>query len=87
MGATLFPDPISGYELFRRSRTEGNRVMPLTELAVPVPTLNELPTAFEILPLWARQLLQFTLQNTLELFSQRIFQTVSDPTTRLDNSE
>ena len=86
MGAALFADPIAGYELFRRTRRAGNRVMPLTELAVPAPTLGTLPTAFEIIPLWARQLLQFTLQNTLEMFSQDIFNTLSDPTTRLDGA-
>jgi len=86
MGATLFADPISSYELFRRARREGNRVMPLTELAVPVPTLGELPTAFEVLPTWARQLLQFTLQNSLEVFSQDIFNTLSDPTTRIEGA-
>ena len=37
-GSGPFRDPIAGFELFKRSRYAGNRVFPLTELAVPYQT-------------------------------------------------
>ena len=37
-----------GFELFRRSRYQGNRFTPLTELALPTPTLNDMPSLIDI---------------------------------------
>ncbi len=84
LGAALFRDPVAGFELFRRSRYAGNRVVPLGELAVPVPTLNDLPDLIEKLPPFVSNLIQFTVQNALEPFGQDIFNTLSDPTTALE---
>jgi len=84
MGAALLADPIAGFELFRRSHYQGNRFVPLSELKVPTPTLASLPQLFEIIPTWARQLLQYAVQNVLELESDDIFNTLSDPTTGID---
>ena len=53
-------------------------------IKIPTPTLGSLPELFEIIPTWARQLLQFTVQNVLELKSDDIFNTLSDPTTGID---
>jgi hypothetical protein len=85
LGATLFRDPIAGFELFKRSRYQGNRVIPLNELAVPVPTLNDLPELIEQLPAAVSNFIQLTLQVALEPLGERIFNTVSDPTTTLEN--
>ena len=58
--------------------------MPLTELTVPVPTLDDLPEIVDqILPDWATNLIQFTLQRSVEPLGPTIFDTVSDPTTSL----
>jgi phosphatidylserine/phosphatidylglycerophosphate/cardiolipin synthase-like enzyme len=84
MGAPLLADPIAGFELFRRSRYQGNRFVPLTELALPTPTLGDLPTLTDALPDWAKQFLQFGVQITLEAESDNIFNTLSDPTTLID---
>jgi phosphatidylserine/phosphatidylglycerophosphate/cardiolipin synthase-like enzyme len=84
MGAALLADPIAGFELFKRSRYQGNRFVPLSELALPTPTLGELPELFDILPEWAKQFLQFGMQLTLEVESSDIFNTLSDPTTLID---
>jgi len=84
MGAALLSDPMAGFELFRRSHYQGNRFTPLTELALPTPTLNDLPALMDILPQWVKQLLQLGVQVTLEVFSKDIFNTLSDPTTGID---
>ena len=85
LGATLFRDPIAGFELFRRSRYQGNRVVPLNELAVPAPTLSELPELIEQLPSAVSNFIQLTVQVAVEPLSDRIFNTVSDPTTTLES--
>jgi phosphatidylserine/phosphatidylglycerophosphate/cardiolipin synthase-like enzyme len=84
MGAALLSDPIAGFEFFRRSRYQGNRFTPLTELALPTPTLNDMPALLDVLPEWVKQILQLGLQVTLEAFSKDIFNTLSDPTTGID---
>jgi phosphatidylserine/phosphatidylglycerophosphate/cardiolipin synthase-like enzyme len=84
MGAALLADPIAGFELFRRSRYQGNRFVPLTELALPTPTLGDLPALADALPDWAKQFLQFGVQIALEAESDNIFNTLSDPTTLID---
>ena len=84
MGAALLSDPIAGFELFRRSHYQGNRFTPLTELAVPTPTLSNLPGLTDVLPDWAKQFLQFGVEITLEAESDNIFNTLSDPTTLID---
>lgn len=83
LGLALLRDPIAGFELFKRSRYEGNRVVPLNELAVPVPTLDDLPDLIENLPAWVTNFIRFALQLTLEPLGQRILDTVSDPTTSI----
>jgi phosphatidylserine/phosphatidylglycerophosphate/cardiolipin synthase-like enzyme len=85
LGATLFRDPIAGFELFKRSRYQGNRVVPLNELAVPVPTLSELPDLIEQLPSAVSNFIQLTLQVAVEPFGDRILNTISDPTTALQS--
>jgi phosphatidylserine/phosphatidylglycerophosphate/cardiolipin synthase-like enzyme len=84
MGASLLADPIAGFELFRRSRYQGNRFVSLDELKVPTPTLADLPALLDAIPTWARQILQVTLQVALEAQSADIFNTLSDPTTGID---
>ena len=85
LGAALFRDPIAGFELFKRSRYAGNRVVPLTELKLPEPTLAQLPEIVDqILPDWAANLIQFTLQGWVETLGPTIFDSVSDPTTTLE---
>ncbi len=84
MGAALFADPIAGFELFRRSNYQGNRFVPLSQLKVPVPTLDTLAESLKAIPTWAAQLLQFTVQGALEAESDAIFNTLSDATTTLD---
>jgi phosphatidylserine/phosphatidylglycerophosphate/cardiolipin synthase-like enzyme len=84
MGEALLADPMAGFELFKRSHYQGNRFTPLTELALPTPTLNDPPGLMDILPTWAKDLLQLGVQVTLEAFSKDIFNTLSDPTTTLD---
>ncbi|HEY0648069.1 phospholipase D-like domain-containing protein [Phenylobacterium sp.] len=85
MGAALFRDPIAGFELFKRSRYAGNRVVPLSELKLPEPTLAELPSMVEqVLPDWASNLIQFSLQNWIEVLGPTIFDSISDPTTTLE---
>jgi phosphatidylserine/phosphatidylglycerophosphate/cardiolipin synthase-like enzyme len=84
MGAALLADPIAGFELFRRSRYQGNRFTTLSELAVPTPTLSDLPALTDVLPDWAKQFLQFGVEITLEAESSNIFNTLSDPTTLID---
>jgi hypothetical protein len=84
MGAALLSDPIAGFEFFRRSNYQGNRFTPLTELALPTQTLNDMPGLMDILPTWVKQALQLGVQTTLEGFSKDIFNTLSDPTTTLD---
>lgn len=84
LGACLFRDPIAGFELFKRTRYQGNRVVPLDELAVPVPTLNDLPELIEQLPAAVSNFIQLTLQVAVEPHSEQIFNTISDPTTALE---
>jgi phosphatidylserine/phosphatidylglycerophosphate/cardiolipin synthase-like enzyme len=84
MGAALLYDPNAAFELFRRSRYQGNRFTQLSELAVPTPTLSTLPDATDALPSWAKQFLQFGVEITLEAESNNFFNTLSDPTTPID---
>jgi phosphatidylserine/phosphatidylglycerophosphate/cardiolipin synthase-like enzyme len=81
----LFRDPIAGFELFKRSRYDGNRVVPYSELKVPVPKLDELPGVVEqVLPSWATDTIKFSLQLFLEANSNKIFNTAGDPTTSIE---
>ena len=86
MGASLLADPIAGFEFFRRSRYEGNRFTQLSELSLPTPTLSDLPDIVKAIPDWVKNLLQFSLETTLEAFSDDIFNTLSDPTTTLEDN-
>ena len=81
MGAALLADPIAGFELFRRSSYQGNRFVPLDQLKVPTPLLGDLSIPG---PDWVGNLLKFTIQNVLELESDDIFNTLSDPTSAID---
>ena len=85
LGACLFRDPIAGFELFKRTRYQGNRVIPLNELAVPVPTLNDLPEIIEQLPAAVSNFIQLTLQVAVEPHSEQVFNTISDPTTGIED--
>ncbi len=85
LGACLFRDPIAGFELFKRTRYQGNRIVPLGELAVPVPTFNDLPEIIEKLPAAVSNFIQLTLQVAVEPHSEQIFNTISDPTTALED--
>ena len=84
MGAALLADPIAGFELFRRSRYQGNRFTPLSELELPVPSMNDLPAFFDMVPPAVKQFIQFGLQLTWEALSDIIFNTVADPTTGIE---
>jgi phosphatidylserine/phosphatidylglycerophosphate/cardiolipin synthase-like enzyme len=84
MGAALLSDPMAGFEFFRRSRYQANRFTPLNELALPTPTLNDMPALMDVLPEWVKQVLQLGVQVTLEALSKEIFNTLSDPTTSID---
>ncbi len=86
MGASLLADPMAGFEFFRRSRYEGNRFTQLSELSLPTPTLSDLPDIVKAIPDWVKNLLQFSLETTLEAFSDDIFNTLSDPTTTLEDN-
>jgi phosphatidylserine/phosphatidylglycerophosphate/cardiolipin synthase-like enzyme len=85
LGRTLFRDPIAGFDLFKRSRYQGNRVVPLTELKVPEPTIDELPGPLEKLPERARDIIKLRVQTWIEARGQDIFNTLSDPTTGIEN--
>jgi len=87
LGAALFRDPIAGFELFKRSRYGGNRVVPLTELAVPDPTLDKLPEMIEkAIPTIVLNTIKLTLQIWIETLGPDIFDRVSDPTTTLETA-
>jgi hypothetical protein len=86
MGAALLADPIAGFELFRRSRYQGNRFTPLGELEVPAPSINDLPEFFDALPDAVKQFIQFGLQTTWEAVSGIIFNTIADPTTNAETN-
>ena len=52
---------------------------------MPVPTLNDLPEIIEKLPAAVSNFIQLTLQVAVEPHSEQIFNTISDPTTALEN--
>jgi phosphatidylserine/phosphatidylglycerophosphate/cardiolipin synthase-like enzyme len=80
MGASLFADPIGGYELFRRSRYQGNRFIRYPELLVP-PYLGisdmGIPEPLGIL-------VQGLVATAIDAYRQPVWNTVIDPDTHND---
>jgi phosphatidylserine/phosphatidylglycerophosphate/cardiolipin synthase-like enzyme len=86
MGEALLGDPIAAFELFRRSRYEGNRFTPFREFLVPH-AATQLPKMLEgIVGQPAYILLESLVQAFLFANRSKIYNAVSDPTTGLDPS-
>ena len=86
MGEALLGDPIAAYELFRRSRYQGNRFTPFREFLVPH-AATHLPKMLEGIvtkPVFIG--LELLVQAFLLANRTKIFNAVSDPTTGLDPS-
>jgi phosphatidylserine/phosphatidylglycerophosphate/cardiolipin synthase-like enzyme len=86
MGRALLADPMAAFELFRRSRYQGNRLTPFHEFRVPAAELSGLAshTALQLLPLSVRVMLLATLQAGLMTQIPDLWNTLSDPTTNTD---
>ena len=86
MGHSLLADPIEAFELFRRSRYQGNRFSQYREFLGPRGDLESL-NDFELFQL-VPELVKATvlgLANSFVLSEfKNIFNTLSDPTTAID---
>jgi phosphatidylserine/phosphatidylglycerophosphate/cardiolipin synthase-like enzyme len=80
MGRALLADPIAAFELFRRTRYEGNRLVPFRELKVPFAGTNALagllPDSLHVLGLAVANL----VESAIEAHRAEFWNTLSDPT-------
>jgi phosphatidylserine/phosphatidylglycerophosphate/cardiolipin synthase-like enzyme len=86
MGRALLADPVEAYELFRRSRYEGNRFCQHREFVAPrgdLSALNDLEL-FQLVPDAVKTTLLATANSFMLTQIPNIWNTVSDPTTGND---
>lgn len=86
MGRSLLADPIAAFELFRRSRYEGNRFAQHREFLAPRGDLDALDDfeLFAVLPESVRVTLIATMNAITATQIRNIWNTLVDPTTGLD---
>lgn len=84
MGEALLGDPIAAFELFRRSRYQGNRFTPFREFLLPHAEdhLPELVNA--ILPVPVGIAIEAAIQGVLQADRTKIYNTIADPTSGVD---
>jgi phosphatidylserine/phosphatidylglycerophosphate/cardiolipin synthase-like enzyme len=86
MGQSLLADPVEAFELFRRSRYQGNRFCEHREFLAPrgdLSALNDV-SAFKLLPDSVKTTLIVTANAILATEVHNIWNTLFDPTTSID---
>lgn len=84
MGEALLGDPIAAYELFRRSRYQGNRFTPFREFLLPHAD-TQLPAILSaILPQPVVIALEAAISGVLTAERKNIYNSISDPTSAVD---
>jgi phosphatidylserine/phosphatidylglycerophosphate/cardiolipin synthase-like enzyme len=84
MGPALLADPLAAFDLFRRTRYQGNRLARFRELAIPFAGINKL---VDYVPesLHVPAILVTTFgEAILETFRPEVWNTLSDPTSAID---
>jgi hypothetical protein len=86
MRRTLLADPIEAFELFRRSRYEGNRFSEHREFIAPRGDLDALKNfkLLEILPDSVKTTLLATMAAVTATQFKNLWNTIVDPTSELD---
>jgi hypothetical protein len=86
MGSSLLADPVEAFDLFYRTRYQGNRFSEHREFLAPrgdLTALNDLKL-FQIIPDSVKVTLIATANAFLATQTRNIFNTLSDPTTGID---
>ena len=86
MGRTLLADPIQAYELFRRSRYQGNRFAEHREFLAPRGDLDALNNSelLQVLPDSVKTTLLATMAAVTATQLKNLWNTIVDPTSELD---
>jgi hypothetical protein len=86
MGRSLLADPVEGFELFRRTRYQGNRLCPIREFLAPRGDLQALNNneIFALLPDSVRTTLMGVANSFALTQIPNLWNTLTDATTELD---
>lgn len=86
MGRALLADPLAAFELFRRTRYEGNRLVKFRELTIPFAGTNALadllPDSLHVLGLGVANL----FETVIEAHRADFWNTLADPTTAAERN-
>jgi hypothetical protein len=84
MGEALLGDPIGAFELFRRSRYQGNRFTPFREFMLPHAATHLPEMLGAILPTPVTIAIEAAISGVLQADRTKIYNTISDPTTGVE---
>ncbi len=84
MGDALLGDPIAAYELFRRSRYQGNRFTPFREFMLPHAGEHLPETLGAILPTPVKIAIEAAISGVLQADRKKIYNTIADPSNGVD---